>query len=160
MKTQTRASVRHKSSLQSRGRALQTAIPKILPTPAVSARANAPQNVTRTVARKTAAPPVLAPIALPQGPLEVVASIYTLAPGARLPEHKHPFQRYAYVLEGALMVQQADSSSRIYRAGEFIIEGVDRWHYGATVGDAAAKLLVIDQAPQGGEATFERRSAP
>jgi len=89
-----------------------------------------------------------------------VASIYTLAPGARLPEHKHPFQRYAYVLEGALRVQQADSSSRIYRAGEFIIESVDRWHYGATVGDAPVKLLVIDQLPPTAEATVERPPAP
>jgi len=96
------------------------------------------------------------PIALPQGPLEVVASIYTLAPGLRLPEHKHPFQRYAYVLEGELMVQQTGSSSRIYRAGEFVVESVDSWHYGATVGGAPVKLLVIDQSPPGAEITVDR----
>ncbi|MBM3641248.1 MAG: cupin domain-containing protein [Alphaproteobacteria bacterium] len=123
------------------------------------AEERAPAEVVTEIARttKTAAGQ---PITLPQGPLEVVASIYTLAPGARLPEHKHPFQRYAYVLEGALMVQQADSSSRIYRPGEFIIESVDRWHYGATVGDAVVKLLVIDQLPPTAEATVERPPAP
>lgn len=122
---------------------------------AAFAEERAPAEVVTEIARatKTAAGQ---PIALPQGPLQVVASIYLLAPGARLPEHKHPFQRYAYVLEGALRVQQADSSSRIYRAGEFIIESVDCWHFGATVGDAPVKLLVIDQAPPGGEATIER----
>ena len=98
------------------------------------------------------------PITLPQGPLEVVASIYELAPGARLPEHKHPFQRYAYVLQGELMVQQADSSSRVYHAGEFVIESVDRWHFGATVGDLPVRLLVIDQSPPGGDITVNRPS--
>jgi len=123
------------------------------------AEERAPAEVVTEIARatKTAAGQ---PITLPQGPLEVVASIYALAPGVRLPEHKHPFQRYAYVLEGALMVQQADSSSRIYRPGEFIIESVDRWHFGATVGEAPVKLLVIDQLPPNAEATVERPPAP
>lgn len=96
------------------------------------------------------------PIALPQGPLEVVASIYTLAPGVKLPEHKHPHQRYAYVLEGELKVQQADSPPRLYRAGEFIVESVDGWHFGATAGTVPVRLLVIDQAPPGGVITINR----
>src|ERR1700686_4654477 len=46
-----------------RGHGLQTTAPKSLPMPAVRAIAKAPQNVTRAVARRTFAPPVLAPIA-------------------------------------------------------------------------------------------------
>src|SRR6188768_4054570 len=42
---------------------LQTTVPKSLPIPAVSAIANAPQNVTRAVARRMFAPPAFAPIA-------------------------------------------------------------------------------------------------
>lgn len=97
------------------------------------------------------------PIALPQGPIQVVASIYSLAPGARLPEHKHPFQRYAYVLEGELTVQQAQTSSRVYHAGDFIVESVDGWHFGAAAGTGPVKLLVIDQAPPGADITIDRR---
>ena len=96
------------------------------------------------------------PIALPQGPLEVVASIYTLAPGVKLPEHKHPYQRFAYVLEGELKLQQADSPSRLYRAGDFIVESVDGWHFGATAGTVPVRLLVIDQVPPGGVITIHR----
>jgi quercetin dioxygenase-like cupin family protein len=96
------------------------------------------------------------PITLPPGPLQVVATIYSLAPGVKLPAHKHPFQRYAYVLEGELTVQQADSASRVYRAGDFIVESVDGWHFGAA-GTGPVKLLVIDQAPPGGEITIDRR---
>src|SRR5689334_4247051 len=40
-----------------------TTVPKTFPIPAVNAIASAPQNVTRTVARSTLAPPALAPIA-------------------------------------------------------------------------------------------------
>lgn len=97
------------------------------------------------------------PIALPPGPLQVVATIYALAPGVKLPEHKHPFQRYAYVLEGELRVQQADSASRVYRAGDFIVESVDSWHFGAAAGTGPVKLLVIDQTPPGAEITIDRR---
>src|ERR1017187_771978 len=42
---------------------LQITVPNNFPMPAVSAIAKAPQNVTRTVARRMSAPPVLAPIA-------------------------------------------------------------------------------------------------
>ena len=46
-----------------RGPNLQTTVPNNFPIPAVRAIANAPQNVTRAVARRTFAPPALAPIA-------------------------------------------------------------------------------------------------
>jgi hypothetical protein len=46
-----------------KGRTHQTTVPNTAPIPAVRAIANAPQNVTRAVARKTLAPPALAPIA-------------------------------------------------------------------------------------------------
>jgi quercetin dioxygenase-like cupin family protein len=126
---------------------------------AAVAKEPAPAEVVTEIARATITA-TGQPITLPQGPLEVVASIYTLAPGVRLPEHKHPYQRYAYILEGQLMVQQGDSSSRVYHAGEFVIESVDRWHFGATVGAVPVKLLVIDQLPPGGEVTVNRPPTP
>jgi hypothetical protein len=47
-----------------------------------------------------------------------------------LPEHKHPFPRYAYVLAGALRV-----------------EAIDQWHRGTSLDNGPVKLLVIDQVP-------------
>jgi hypothetical protein len=51
--------------LDQSGRELKshTTVPTNFPIPAVSAIANAPQNVTRTVARRILAPPAFAPIA-------------------------------------------------------------------------------------------------
>jgi quercetin dioxygenase-like cupin family protein len=65
-----------------------------------------------------------------------------------LPEHKHPFPRYAYVLAGALRVTNTDTGhSEIYKVGDFIIEAIDQWHRGTSLGNAPVKLLVIDQVP-------------
>jgi quercetin dioxygenase-like cupin family protein len=35
------------------------------------------------------------PLALPQREAKVIVTILEIAPGARLPRHMHPFQRYA-----------------------------------------------------------------
>jgi quercetin dioxygenase-like cupin family protein len=95
-------------------------------------------------------------ITVPSGHLQLVVSTYDIAPGARLPQHKHPFERYAYVIQGDLMVEQVGSSSRVYHAGEFVVESVNRWHFGQAIGEVPVKLLVIDQLPPGRKATVLR----
>ena len=94
------------------------------------------------------------PISLPQGPVEVTASIFTIEPGASLPIHRHPFPRYGYVLAGELTVSNSETGkSTTFREGEFIIESVAQWHRGANTGASPLKLLVIDQAPPGAKTT-------
>ena len=95
-------------------------------------------------------------IRLPPGPLQFIASTYDIAPGAKLPQHKHPYQRYAYVLQGDLMVAQVGRSSRTYHAGDMVVESVGRWHYGENVGTVPVRLLVIDQVPRGRATTVLR----
>jgi quercetin dioxygenase-like cupin family protein len=95
-------------------------------------------------------------ITVPSGHLELVVSTYEIAPGARLPQHKHPFERYAYVIQGDLMVEQVGASSRVYHAGQFVAESVNRWHFGQAIGEVPVKLLVIDQLPPGRAATTLR----
>ncbi len=86
------------------------------------------------------------PIVLPQKNARLVVSTYDIAPGARLPVHKHPSPRYAYVLAGTLTVTDAESGeAKVYSAGDFIVEMVDRWHYGTNTGTEPVKLVVIDQ---------------
>jgi quercetin dioxygenase-like cupin family protein len=85
------------------------------------------------------------PIVLPQHDAQVVVSTYDIAAGAVLPEHKHPFPRYGYVLTGTLRVTNADTGkSDVYKPGDFILESVGQWHKADTVGDEPVKLLVID----------------
>lgn len=92
------------------------------------------------------------PIVLPQTGVQVIVSTYEFAAGATLPDHKHPFPRYAYVLEGTLEVSyDATGKSQVYKPGDFILEAVEQWHHGAAIGSGPVKLLVIDQVEKGRE---------
>jgi len=97
------------------------------------------------------------PIALPKGGAEVIVWTYEIPAGAKLPVHKHPFPRYAYVLSGTLRVATADESRTWnYKAGDFIVEMIDAWHYGTNTGTEPVRLLVIDQVEVGQANTLLR----
>jgi quercetin dioxygenase-like cupin family protein len=90
------------------------------------------------------------PITLPKDNVEVLVWMYVIPVGARLPVHKHPSARYAYVLAGSLRVADADNTrSWDYKAGDFIVEMIDAWHYGTNTGSEPVRLLVIDQVEAG-----------
>jgi quercetin dioxygenase-like cupin family protein len=116
--------------------------------PAQDAGAAAKATATRLFSATTTA--AGQPIVLPKGNAEVVVWIYEIPAGAKLPVHKHPSARYAYVLAGTLRVASADESrSWEYRAGDFIVEMIDAWHYGTNIGSEPVRLLVIDQVEAG-----------
>ena len=98
------------------------------------------------------------PITLPKGNAEVIVWMYEIPVGARLPVHKHPSPRYAYVLAGTLRVATADES-RIwdYKTGDVIIEMIDAWHYGMNTGTEPVRLLVFDQVEAGQGNTILRQ---
>jgi len=90
------------------------------------------------------------PISFPEGHLAFTASTYDIAPGAALPEHKHPYPRYAYVMAGTIAVTNTvTGKATTYTAGDVIIEAVDQWHKAANTGSDAIKLIVYDFAPKG-----------
>ena len=79
-------------------------------------------------------------------PAGIVVSIYEIAAGTTLREHKHPSVRYAYVLTGTLRVINTETGhSSVYKAGDFIIETIGQWHQAVNLDDRSLKLLVIDQ---------------
>ncbi len=94
------------------------------------------------------------PIALPQGPVEVTFSTFDIAPGAKLPVHRHPWPRYGYVISGTLTVKnEATGKETDYPPGGVILEMVNLWHYGENRGTEPVHLLVIDQVPPGTPST-------
>lgn len=114
--------------------------------------------VVVTPVKSTSVTSIGQPIVLPQGNVEVAASIFDIAPGATLPVHKHPFPRYAYVLAGTLKVTNVDTGkSDTFKTGDFIVEMIDQWHQGANIGLEPVKLLVIDQVAAGAQATVLRQ---
>lgn len=85
------------------------------------------------------------PIEAPDGPLQAIASKYHVPPVASLPVHKHPYQRFGYMLTGRLIVTNAQThQSREFKAGDLIVEDVDIWHQARNPGDEQVDLLVID----------------
>jgi quercetin dioxygenase-like cupin family protein len=106
----------------------------------------AENNVVVTPVLSTAVTVSGQPIVLPARDATVIVSTYEIAAGAKLPEHKHPYPRYGYLLTGELRITNTDTGKvQTYRSGAFIVEAIDQWHYAQSVGVAPAKLLVIDQ---------------
>jgi len=99
------------------------------------------------------------PIRFPQGDAEATAFVYVIPAGAKLPVHKHPYPRFAYVMEGEIRVTLDGGKTYDYRAGDFIAEVIDTWHSGETVGSATVKLFVLDATPPG-QANVVKRDTP
>ena len=89
------------------------------------------------------------PIVLPPKDVQVIVTTLEIAPGAKLPRHKHPFQRYGYVMQGELTVEYEGGKRQVFHAGDFIVEALNVWHFGANTGTVPVKLLVIDQVEAG-----------
>ena len=95
------------------------------------------------------------PIMMPQKDVQITVSTYDIAPGAKLPEHKHPFPRYGFVESGTLRVTNLETGkSESYGQGGFILEAVDQWHKAENIGSDPIKLLVIDVMPKGATSTI------
>jgi len=89
------------------------------------------------------------PIVVPDRP-DVLVSIATFPPGARLPVHKHLYPHLVYVLEGVLTVTNAQTGKTFTaKAGSFVAEMQNTWHFGVNEGQVPVKLLVIDEVPRG-----------
>jgi quercetin dioxygenase-like cupin family protein len=81
--------------------------------------------------------------AYPTGQPEVTVLRYRIAPGARLPLHKHPFINAAVVLTGELTVVSQNGETLQLKAGDAAIELVDQWHYGHNRGAGPVELVVF-----------------
>lgn len=90
------------------------------------------------------------PIRMPEGDLDMVAALYEIAPGAILPEHRHPYPRYAYVQQGTLQVDNTEAgTSVVYKPGDVVVEAVGQWHQGTNIGTEPVRLLVFDFIEKG-----------
>lgn len=90
------------------------------------------------------------PIVLPQGNVQLIASMYEIPPGAKLPEHEHDSQRYGYLLAGQLRITNTETGeSKDYKAGDFIVESRGQWHKAENIGEEPVKILAIDQVKPG-----------
>jgi quercetin dioxygenase-like cupin family protein len=121
----------------------------------LSARAEA---VKITTLLSTAVTSSGQPIVLPQGNIQLITSIYEIAPGAKLPEHEHNAQRYGYLMSGRLRITNTETGkSEEFKPGDFIVEARGQWHKAESIGTEPIKLLVIDQVEPGDKTTVLRQ---
>jgi len=89
------------------------------------------------------------PIISPEHPT-VIATVLTLQPGDRTPEHKHPYPHYGYVLDGTLTVVNTETGKSFELAkGAFLVEMMNTAHYGENRGKQPVSILIIDSVPAG-----------
>ncbi len=78
-----------------------------------------------------------------QGKPEVTILKITIPPKARLPLHKHPVINAGVLLKGELTVVTEDKETLHLKAGDPIVEVVNKWHYGKNEGNEPAEIIVF-----------------
>jgi quercetin dioxygenase-like cupin family protein len=79
----------------------------------------------------------------PEGQPEVRILSITIPPGTKLPVHQHPVINAGILLSGHLRVHTLDGQVLDLKAGEAIVEVVGTWHWGESVGDEPAHIVVF-----------------
>ncbi len=79
----------------------------------------------------------------PSGKPEISIVRITIAPGAALPMHQHPYINAGVLLSGALTVVTELNETKHLKAGDALIEVVNKWHYGRNEGSEPAVILVF-----------------
>ncbi len=79
----------------------------------------------------------------PEGKPEITILRIQIAPGAELPRHKHPVINAGVLIKGELTVITDENRVLHLKAGDAIIEVVDKWHYGKNEGSEPAEIIVF-----------------
>lgn len=81
--------------------------------------------------------------AYPEGQPQVTVSKVTIPSGLKLQWHKHPVLTAGVVLKGQLTVI-TDKDERLHlKAGESIVEVINKWHHGVNEGDEPTEIIVF-----------------
>ncbi len=78
-----------------------------------------------------------------KGTPEITILKIKIPPGAQLPLHEHPVINAGVLLSGELTVVTEDNKTLHLKAGEPIVEVVNKWHYGKNEGDKTAEILIV-----------------
>lgn len=79
----------------------------------------------------------------PKGFPEITILRIKIPPRVQLPMHKHPVISAGVLLSGELTVVTEDNRTLKLKAGESIVEVVNKWHYGKNESNKTAEILVF-----------------
>lgn len=94
--------------------------------------------------------------AYPKGQPEISILRIVIPPNSRLPMHKHPFINAGVLVKGELTVKTESGKVLRMKAGDPIVELVEKWHYGANEGKAPAEIIVFYAAVEGKPVTVKK----
>lgn len=83
------------------------------------------------------------------GKPEITILRIKIPPRKKLPIHKHPVINAGVLLTGTLTVVTKQEEVLRLKAGDSIVEVVDKWHYGINEGDEFAEIVVFYAGVQG-----------
>jgi quercetin dioxygenase-like cupin family protein len=89
-------------------------------------------------------------IAYPSGAPMVNALIVPLAPGAKSAWHIHKTPLFGFVLEGELTVDYGSKGTKVYHAGEAVLEAIDWPHQASNRGSVLTRILAVNIGVEGG----------
>ena len=78
-----------------------------------------------------------------RGQPEVTIIKVIIPPKIQLPLHEHPVINAGVLLKGNLMVVTEDKDTLHVKAGDSIVEVVNKWHYGTNEGNEPAEIIVF-----------------
>lgn len=81
--------------------------------------------------------------AYPEGQPQVTILRIVIPAGMQLPLHKHPVINAGVLLKGQLTVITEGKETFYMKAGDSIVELVNKWHYGKNEGTEAAEIIVF-----------------
>lgn len=90
-----------------------------------------------------------------KGKPEITILRITIPPKAQLPLHEHPVINAGLLLKGELTVETEDKKTLHLKAGDSIIEVVDKWHSGKNEGNEPAEIIVFYAGIQGEPITIK-----
>jgi len=79
----------------------------------------------------------------PKGKPEITILKIKIPPKTKLPLHKHPVINAGILLKGRLTVVTEKDEKLQLKAGDSIIEVVNKWHYGINEGNESAEIIVF-----------------
>ncbi len=77
------------------------------------------------------------------GKPEITILRVTIPKGTQLPLHKHSVINAGVLVKGELTVVTQDNETLHLKAGDSIVEVVDKWHYGKNEGNQSAEIIVF-----------------
>ena len=78
-----------------------------------------------------------------KGQPEITILKITIPPKTKLPEHKHPVINAGVLLKGQLTVVTDEGKTLHLKAGDSIVEVVNKWHHGENDGTVPAVIIVF-----------------